>query len=338
MEDTMITIKDIAKEANVTPTTVSNVINGNHSKVSKKTIEKVQSIIDKYNYIPNLTARSLVNNASKIIGVIIPEHISDPNHFLPNPFHSEILSGIEHAIRENGYYLMIRSITGIIDVQTLLQNWNVDGVLILGLTQDYYPKLMNISQVPMVFIDSYIDDPSVLNVGLEDCQGGYLATSHLLQKGHTQIGFVSYGISQSGVIFERFKGYQQALKEYGVPFTEEYVFEIDSYGHYKQSFDRIKLKLKELTALFCTSDWLAVEIMDFLRNQQIHVPNDISIIGFDDLYLARIVTPKLTTIQQNIVQKGIKAAELVIQSIQNKEIRNRQIVLPVSLIERDSVK
>lgn len=334
----MITIKDIAKEANVTPTTVSNVINGNHSKVSQKTIKKIQSIIDKHNYIPNLTARSLVNNASKIIGLIIPEHIYDPNNFLPNPFHSELLCGIEHTIQKNGYYLMIRSITSIKDIQALLQTWNVDGVIILAINPDYYPKLINISQIPMIFIDSYIDDSRVLNVGLEDKKGSYLATSHLLEKGHTKIGFISYEINHSGVVFERFKGYQQALQDQGVPFVEDYVFEIDSSIHSHCNFHKLQSKLQEITAFFCTADWLAVELMDYLQSKKINIPDDISIIGFDDLYLARMVTPKLTTIRQNIIEKGIKATELVIQSIQQNEIKNRHIVLPVRLVERDSVK
>lgn len=322
----MATIKDIAREANVTPTTVSNVINGNHARVSQKTIDKVQAIISKYHYIPNLTARSLVSSASRIIGVVMPDYLNTPRHPSADPFQGELLSSIEHAVQQNGYYLMIRSVRSAADIQALLQHWNVDGVLILGLG----PRQATVARVPTVFIDSHAEDPSALNVGLEDRQGGYLATSHLLRNGHRHIGFVSYGIGDSGVVAERFRGYRQALQEYGRPCREQYLFDTD--------FQRLLPKLKEITAFFCTADLLAVELMAFLRQQQIRIPDDISLVGFDDLYLARIVTPALTTIRQDLVQKGMTAVQLLVDAIQDKAIAQRQIVLPVTLVERDSVK
>jgi len=322
----MVTIKDIAREANVTPTTVSNVINGNHARVSQNTIDKVMAIIRKYHYVPNQTARSLVSSASRIIGVIIPEYVHTPANLASDPFQGEILSGIEHAVQQHGYYLMLRSSKGAADIKALLRTWNVDGVLILGLTAEQ----ANIAKVPTVFIDCRMDDPSVLTVGLEDRQGGYLATSHLIRKGHRHIGFVSYGIGQSGVITERFEGYRQALREAGLPFSEEHVFETD--------FQRMMPKLGEVTALFCAADLLAVELMAFLRQRQIRIPDDISLVGFDDLYISRIVTPALTTIRQDVVQKGMAAVQLLVDAIQDKAIADRRIVLPVRLVERDSVK
>lgn len=321
----MVTIKDIAREANVTPTTVSNVINGNHARVSQQTIDKVMAIIRKYNYVPNQTARSLVSSASRIIGVIVPEYEASPDRQQADPFQGALIAAIEHGIKQNGYYLMLRSSKGAADIKALLRTWNVDGVLILGLT----PPLATLPKIPAVFIDCYLEDPAILSVGLEDRRGGYLATRHLLEKGHRRIGFVSYDMGPGGVVRERFNGYRQALQEQGLPFREEDVFGTD--------FARL-IQQPAVTAVFCTADLLAVELMQCLRARGIRVPDDLSIVGFDDLELARIVTPALTTIHQDVAAKSMAAVALLVDAIQDKAIADRRIVLPVTLVERDSVK
>lgn len=334
----MITIKDIAREANVTPTTVSNVINGNHSKVSEKTIHKVKAIIKKYNYTPNMNARSLVSNTSRIIGVIIPQPGEDKIKFLRNPFNAEILSGIEQMIKENNYYLMVRSVKGYSEITELLKNWAVDGIIILGLSQDESLKLLSSSDIPVVFIDSYINNDSVMNVGLQDELGGFLATSYLIEKGHRNIGFVTYEFKEYSVIDERLKGYEKALKEHSIPFEEQNILKValpitPSEETQKQLFDISQ----RVTALFFTADLLAVEAMHFLQECGIKVPENLSIVGFDDLYISSLVTPKLTTINQDIFKKGALAAELLINSIENKPISEHKVLLSVSLVERQSV-
>lgn len=334
----MITIKDIAREANVTPTTVSNVINGNHSKVSAKTIHKVQSIIKKYNYTPNMNARSLVSNTSRIIGVIIPQPGEDKIKFLENPFNAEILSGIEQIIKENNYYLMVRSVKSYNEITELLKNWAVDGIIILGLSQDESLKLLSSSDIPVVFIDSYINNDSVMNVGLQDELGGFLATSHLIEKGHKDIGFVTYEFKEYSVIDERLKGYEKALEEHAIPFDEKNVLKIALPIVLSKEVQKKLLDISQrVTALFFTADLLAVEAMNFLQEQGIKVPAELSIIGFDDLYISSLVTPKLTTINQDIFKKGVLAAELLISNIKNEPIEEHKLSLPVVLVERQSV-
>lgn len=334
----MVTLKDIAREANVSVTTVSNVIHGNHKRVAQETVEKIKTIIERSNYVPNMTARSLVNKLSKIIGVInhvVPEKSGS---FISDPFHSVIIEGIEEKLREKGYYLMIRTVYSEDELFSLLRNWNIDGLILTGLFQDeFFEKLMN-ADVPFVLVDSYIDNQKVLNIGLEDRNGGYMATKYLIDKGHRNIVFASPLIKQNGVVEERFKGYKLALKEANIPFEKKNVYQQEititegiELGHKLSS--RI-----DVTAIFATADILAAGIISGLNEQGKRVPDDFSVIGFDDLYISSLTAPRLTTIHQDTQQKGKVAAESLIKVIEGNFVENNNIILPVTLVERHSVK
>jgi LacI family transcriptional regulator len=334
----MATLKDIAREANVSVTTVSNVIHGNYKRVAPETVEKIKTIIEQNNYVPNMTARSLVNKLSKIIGVInhvVPEK---SGNFISDPFHSVVIEGIEKKLNEKGYYLMVRTVHNEDELFSLLRNWNMDGLILTGLFQDdFFEKLMN-ADVPFVLVDSYIDNQKVLNIGLEDCQGGYMATKYLINKGHRNIVFASPIIKHNGVVEERYKGYKMALKEAGIPFDNKNVYQQEititegiELGH--------KLSgRKDVTAIFATADILAAGIISGLNEKGKRVPDDFSIIGFDDLYISSLTAPRLTTIHQDVQEKGKIAAESLISVIEGASIKNNNIVLPVSLVERHSVK
>lgn len=334
----MVTLKDIAKKANVSVTTVSNVIHGNHRRVAPETIEKIRAIIQESNYVPNMTARSLVNKLSKIIGVInhvVPEKSGS---FISDPFHSVIIEGIEEKLREKGYYLMIRTVYSEDELFSLLRNWNIDGLILTGLFQDeFFEKLVK-ADVPFVLVDSYIDKQKVLNIGLEDCNGGYMATKYLIDKGHRDIVFASPIIKQNGVVEERFKGYKLALKEAGIPFDKKNVYQQEisitegiELGH--------KLASRtDITAIFATADILAAGIISGLNEHGKRVPDDFSVIGFDDLYISSLTAPRLTTIHQDTQEKGKVAAESLINVIEGNPVINNNIILPVKLVERHSVK
>ncbi|HYE08581.1 MAG TPA: LacI family DNA-binding transcriptional regulator [Patescibacteria group bacterium] len=334
----MVTLKDIAKEAKVSVTTVSNVIHGNHKRVAQETVEKIRMIIERTNYVPNMTARSLVNKLSKIIGVInhvVPEKSGS---FISDPFHSVVIEGIEEKLREKGYYLMVRTVYSEDELFSLLRNWNIDGLILIGLFQDeFFEKLMN-ADVPFVLVDSYIDNLKVMNIGLEDCNGGYMATKYLIDKGHRNIVFASPIIKHNGVVEERFKGYKLALKEANIPFEKKNVYQQEititegiELGH--------KLAHRtDVSAIFATADILAAGIISGLNEQGKRVPDDFSVIGFDDLYISSLTAPRLTTIHQDTQKKGKVAAESLISVIEGNPIENNNIIMPVSLIERHSVK
>ncbi|MFL0268106.1 LacI family DNA-binding transcriptional regulator [Candidatus Clostridium radicumherbarum] len=334
----MVTLKDIAKEANVSVTTVSNVIHGNHKKVAKETVEKINAIIERDNYVPNMTARSLVNKLSKIIGVINHVVTEKGGNFISDPFHSVIIGGIEQKLREKGYYLMVRTVYSEDDLFSLLNNWNLDGLILIGLVQDkFFERLMN-ANVPFVLIDSYVDNEKVLNIGLEDCKGGYMATKYLIDKGHRDIVFASPIMKKRGVVEERFKGYKMALKEAKIPFKTKNVYQQEititegiELGH--------KLSLRsDVSAIFATADIFAAGIISGLNEKGKRVPDDFSVVGFDDIYISSLTAPRLTTIHQNAQKKGLVAAEVLINSIDGVSINDHKIILPVSLVERNSVK
>lgn len=334
----MPTLKDVAREANVSVTTVSNVIHGNSKRVAKETVDRINMIIEKLNYVPNMTARSLVNNLSKIIGVINHVVPREGGNFIADPFHSVIIGGIEEKLREKGYYLMVRTVYNEDDLFALLRNWNLDGLILIGLSKDaFFEKLMN-SNVPVVLIDSYVENDKVLNIGLEDRKGGYMATKYLIDNGHRNIVFASPMIKKSGVVEERFKGYKMALEEANIPFKSENVYQQEitiiegiELGH--------KLSLRtDISAIFATADILAAGIVSGLNEMGKNVPEDFSVVGFDDLYISSLIFPRLTTIHQDAQKKGKVAAEMLISSIEGEVIEKRNIILPVSLVERHSVK
>jgi LacI family transcriptional regulator len=334
----MATLKDIAREANVSVTTVSNVIHGNNKHVAKETVDKIMMIIEKKNYVPNMTARSLVNKLSKIIGVInhvVPEKSGS---FISDPFHSVVIEGIEKKLREKGYYLMVRTVYDKDELFSLLRNWNMDGLILIGLFQDeFFEKLMNAS-IPFVLVDSYIDNQKILNIGLEDCNGGYMATKYLIEKGHKNIIFASPIIKQNGVVEERFKGYKMALKEANIPFENRNVYQQEITITEGIELGHKLSKRTDVTAIFATADILAAGIISGLNEREKRVPDDFSVIGFDDLYISSLTAPRLTTIHQDVQEKGKIAAESLISVIEGEPVESNNIILPVVLVERHSVR
>lgn len=334
----MATIKDIAREAGVSYTTVSNVIHGKTDHVSPQTIATINQIIERSGYVPNMSARSLVSNSSKVVGFINHLVPGTDGGFVADPFHSAFIGSVEEVLRENGYYLMLRTVKDSEELLTFLRNWNLDGLFFTGLFEDSFFDTLKEIAVPIVLIDSYIKHYTIQNVGLEDYRGGYLATKYLLDNGHRNIVFASPHLRAGGVVEERFRGYRQALSEFGVPFREDYIFEQEFDVSSGISLGRQIAAKEGVTAIFATADILAAGIMAGLHACGKRIPEDISIIGFDDINICRLITPPLTTIHQNPAEKGRVAVEFMIKRLQNEPIEKNEIILPVSLVERASVK
>ena len=335
-----MTIKDIARLAGVTPTTVSNVINGNSGRVSRSTIDKVQTVIREQGYIPNKNARALANKSTRIIGVIFPKVLEG---LLQDPFHSQLLSGIESEISNSGYYLMVHSISSYEDLYKLLGNWSVEGIVILSLLDNEQPNSEMMKDVPAVFIDAYDESLSYPNIGSEDFEGAAMAAQHLVEMGHRKIGFIGFETvitSRTSVISRRMDGFSSVLESEGLSFSAEKDIFLCDRLHYASQ--EVKQKLLDFarnhTAVFVTADILAVEIMSILQKEGIRVPEDISIIGYDNIYLSELITPPLTTIAQDIILKGSTAAKHLIKQIEEKKHEHLDYKLPNELIIRESVR
>ena len=333
-----MTLKDIAKEAGVSTVTISNVINGNHDKVSKETIKRVEKIIEKYNYRPNATARSLAMKESKIIGVVIP-NIGEDENFLQSPYNAEVLGVLERFVRKKGYYLMIRCVKSCKEVIPLFATWNVDGLIFIGAYAEEAEEIQKRMKLPMVFMDTYANSGTIANVGADDFKGGYLSTKYMISRGHKNIAFAGPDINSPGVIRERFIGFEKAMQERDLQVKQSCIFCADTrYELGVEVGKQIAFSEEKITAVVSMSDVLALGIMEGLRLSGKIVPDDVSVIGFDNLPECRFSSPQLTTIAQNIEKKAEKAAEYLFSMIQTKESIYVDEKIDVEVVERQTVK
>lgn len=335
----MITIKEMANILGISTTTVSNVIHGKTKEVSKETIKKVEKLLKEYDYIPNINARNLATNNSKIIGVAMNFVKDKYENFINDPFTSEIIGAIEKSIRASGYFMMLYISDNISEILKYVSTWNVDGLVFLGIQKDDGKKIKEKYKKPMVFIDSYFYDEVIdfVNIGLQDNRGAYEMTKYLIECGHKKIGFCTDNCK--GIDYQRFIGYQRALKDYGIQFQEEdFILLKPVQGNIDASLVNVYNLSKNYTALFCMSDYYAVKIMNYMTDRGRKIPDEISIAGFDDNIYGQIARPALTTVHQDITRKGEIAIECLLAMIQGKEPENKLVMLPVELKIRDTVK
>lgn len=331
-------IKDIARQAGVSTATVSNVINGNHHKVSQATIEKVQGIIAEMGYSPSATARSLASKESRIIGVVVP-NLSEEEAFSINAYTTQAVGRLEQYVRKKGYYLMIRSVRKCEEIVPVVSGWNVDGVIFLGAFRSEVERIESLLKVPTIYVDTYAPDLGIANVGINDRKGGYLMGKYLLDKGHRRIAFVGPSVESPGVIQQRYRGFCAALEEQGLEMAADQIFVAETRG---QSGIETGMKIasseQDFTAVAAMSDMLALGIMVGLRRGGRRVPEDVSVIGFDNLTACEYTYPTLTTIGQNIDEKCDLVCKHLFEMIKKKEKTPVNEVLDVELIERQSVK
>lgn len=334
-----ITIKEVAKHAGVSVATVSNVLN-NINKASEETKEKVLNAVSELKYQPDYTARSLSMKKSNIIGVILPV-INDgdlvSSMLRDNPFYAEFLSGIECNARKHGYDIMISGIEND-DYRKWILKRNFDGLIFLGIYHEAIFATLGETDMPAVLVDSYENyKNNFYNIGIDDEYGGYIAAKHLIDKGHTKIAVITGDISKSPVNRKRIEGYKRSLSEAKIEFNDERVITTDV------SFDggyNIGKKIGEtdVTAVFAVADIMALGIVKGIIESGKKVPDDISVIGFDDLSIAKYGIIGLTTVKQDIFSKGIKAVEVIIDFIENDKKYEKAIVMPIEIVERETVK
>lgn len=330
-----ITIKDIARELNISPSTVSRALK-NHPDISSKTKEAVHALANKYNYKPNAVALSLRSSKTHMIGVIIPRVV----HF----FFSSVISGIEHICNEAGYNVMIcqsdeneeREITSL---QTLTSA-RVDGVLasVAKETTDFthYKELID-NKTPLVFFDRAATEVQTDKVIIDDVNGAFMATEHLIQCGCKKI--IHLGAPQNLLIGQRRKeGYIKALNKYNIPVDESLIYKCDSREEALEIMDEIYSKGINPDGVFAVNDLTATGVLKKVKQHGFKVPEDVKVVGFSDGFVANVTDPTLTTIDQHGYEMGIQAAQLLLQRI-NETIDNYSPVTKViatNMIKRES--
>ena len=331
-------LKTIAEMAGVSTATVSNVINGNNHKVSEETRKKINDIIAKTNYKPNAIARSLAKNETRIIGLVVP-YLGKNEDFFTNPYNAHIIAAIERCVRNADYYLMMRGVHDPREILSLLASWNVDGAFFLGIFSDEVKEIKKMIDAPVVFIDTYAPGEKIVNVGIEDYRGGYLAARYLIGKGHKKLALVTPRFSEEGVIKERFKGFSDACRESNVEFGESCVFYTDTtYVNAVEVGQNIGFSNGGYTAVAAMSDIVAFGVIEGLSQCGIRVPFDVSVVGFDNLPNCEYMTPKLTSVAQNFDAKADKACEYLYRMIKGEKDLVVDERLPIRVAERFSVR
>lgn len=335
-----VSIKDVAKEAGVSTTTVSYVLNRHPGEtISAETTQRVLDAAKRLNYVPNLNARSLSSRHTNLIGVVIPQTEPGKEFMFSNPFYGELLSAIEYTARKSGYHLLLSGTREDQNYASIAQNRGVDGIIIVGTYPGENLDALRTIGVPIVLVDSYVTGSGFHTIGIKDREGARMATQYLIDKGHRDIAFISGSIREHGVNSERYQGYCEAMQAAGLCVSKDalYLGTVDhEYG--QQAAESYVRRGKRQTAAFVTADILAMGFIKGLMEHNVRVPEEMSIVGFDDVYLAQMCYPSLTTVNQDIARKGQLAVQCILDTVENPGIGRIEHILPLTLTERDSVK
>ncbi len=333
-----VTLKQIAKELDVSISTVSKALKGS-KEISEDTRQKVKAFAKLYNYKPNNIALSLKNRKTKTIGVIIPEIV---HHFF-----TTVIGGIEKVANANGYNVIICSSNNSFDKEVLnmelLASGSADGFIISVAKEtqqkdDHHHIIETMNQgMPVIMFDRVIDELICDKVIIDDIRGGQNATSHLLSNGCRRIALITT-VDYVSVGKLRTKGYSRALMAYDVPVDEDLILKIEDVTHCEDTIHEF-LKDKDIDGVFAVNELFAVTVARVLKNQGKTVPDDVALIGFTDGILSKHFIPSLSTVSQHGAQMGERTAQLLIDKLENNEEgieEYKTVIIDTSLIQRES--
>jgi LacI family transcriptional regulator len=332
----MTTISDVAKLAGVSKTTVSRFLNDKSAgNMTEETKHKIMEAVECLNYKPNNIARSLKGKQTKAIGFIV--------HDISNPFFQPLVSGVESVLYQSGYSLVLCNTNldlneELLCLDTLAQR-QIDGILLAGLDISVEHLKDFKADIPIVLLERQVDEDSYDIVSVDNFKGAYIGVEHLIQLGHKKIAHVT-GNERSRVAKERVEAFCKCLHDYGMSVDSNYIIK----GNYKlesgyEAMKRLMLLSNKPTAVFFGNDNMAVGGMRYLFENNIRIPDEISIVGFDDIIISSMITPPLTTIRQPIYQMGRKATSILLDRVNKKNSDKKEnIILEPSLIVRSSTK
>lgn len=327
-----VTIIDVAREAGVSYSTVSRVLNG-FEFVKDATRARVLEAAEKLGYVANLQARSLAGGRSNIVGLLVPG--------LDNGYLGEIVRGIDEELAHANYDLMLYTTHHRHGREqqyvNTIANGLADGLLlIVPLVPSAFVRALPHQEFPCVLIDQSDSTGKSSIVDATNWQGAHDATRYLISLGHKRIAFIT-GTMQISSAVERLQGYKDTLREHGIPFDPALVCEGDFSLEkgYEAAIQFLNLS-RPPTAIFASNDEAAFGVMDAVRERGLHVPEDISVIGFDDIPQASMTYPKLTTVRQPLEQMGRVAARMLLNQIEAPGTLPQRVTLSTELVIRDS--
>lgn len=335
-----ITIKDVAKKAGVATSTVSRTIQ-DHSSISEKTKKKVRLIMKELGYQPNLAARGLVNQNTRTIGIILP--VSDGVVF-QNPFFLEMIRGISKTCNEKKYMVAIASGTTeeelLESIQMMAKGGRADGFIILySKKEDQVIDYLHQEKLNYAIIGKpYQHENEILYVDNDNQLAGKDATNYMIGLNHQKIAYICNDMDEM-VTAERLSGYQLALATANIAIDPAYVIAEDFKGiEYKQRLAALFLAEEHPTAVVASDDIVAMSLSNLLKDVGLSVPNDVSIISFNNSIFAEMTQPALTSIDVHIDYLSSQVVEKLVEFIEGRQTIAMKVILPHKIIERDSCK
>jgi DNA-binding LacI/PurR family transcriptional regulator len=311
---------------------VSRVINA-QGNVSKVTEGRVLQAIVELGYKPNLVARNLVQGSANAVGVVIGD---DPGATFANPYFSDVLKGIGEVTADAGYHLLVLSSNDPEVYQSFLSGGLVDGVIVMNLRLPPVDQFLTAGpRIPLVMTFQG-PQSNVSVVDVDNVKGAYLATSHLLSLGHRRVAMIS-GPEHLALSRNRHEGYKQALEEYGVRYNPALV----GYGSFTEGegfrlAGELLARDPSITAYFVAADVMAVGAIRAISRADRRIPEDVSVVGFDDISMARYLQPPLTTVRQRSEEKGSTACRILLSLLQDDSAAPRTVLIDPELVIRDS--
>jgi DNA-binding LacI/PurR family transcriptional regulator len=330
-------IYTIAEEAGVSVATVSRFFNRKYL-LKEATQQKILAVCKKYNYEPSRIASAITTKKTRTAGIIVPS--------LKEPFFIELIGGVEYVLYNNGYCLSVfnarQNIERQLEIANIIDNRIIEGVIFSGVYGGEKDKIfiseMIKRNIPCIMVDRIIPDIDIPFVASNDFMGGQIAASYLLECGHTKIGILSYE-KEVYIFNQRVAGFLSVLSENGI--QEKFILELPlKFSKIEEGINNYKEKLMEndVTAIFSTSDSIAMFLMSMFMKNNLRIPQDISVIGYDNITYSRLIYPKLTTIHHDMFELGKVVAKNLLYRLENGNYLNKNQIIDPKICIRDSVK
>jgi len=330
-----VKIADIAEELGLSTATVSNVIHGKTNKVSDETVRRVQALLEERQYIPSMAGILLAQNSSSIIGVFLNDHEKYGGHPLEDAFIASCLDRLSAEIERQGQFMMVKKAKRAEEIIQFASMWNMDGLVVIGFCAQDYMYLRDHMRIPFVVYDGSCQSPEetgrIFNITIDNYGGGRQVGDYFRRGGHRRALCLSD--NDTGVDRERYEGFRAGFGAQGVQFLP---IPMRREARWREYREKIGL-FRAVTAVFAVSDYYAIDLIHFLLDSGLRVPEDVSVAGFDDIPLCALISPTLTTVRQD----GAKRAQLALAKL--RELRKgtaegASARLPVTLVVRESTR
>lgn len=346
-----VRIVDIAEELGVSTATVSNVIHGKTKKISDRTVKRVQELLEERQYIPSMAGILLSQNNSRIVGVVVNDHVKYEGKVLEDAFVAASLNALLFELNESGYFMMVKATEEWNEIVRFASMWNMDGLVLIGFCESDYKRLREKMRIPFVVYDGYFEEnKKICNLIIDNYDGGRQVGEYLYRMGHRNVLCVSD--NNICVDKDRMDGCRAgAQAKIEVEEKEQADGQMSDKQECQVDWLQIPMNrqermlfymehlsfIRQYTAIFAMSDVYAVELLYFLQKNGILVPDEISVIGFDNTVLSRNCHPALTTVGQDAAQRA-KAAVQALKELKEGICEEPVQRLPVQLVFRESVR